>query len=207
MTAIELGVFDRSTEMARDAAGRAWAVARVCPTRSVRVRAEVKAASGAGNYELRAWTWPRSTQGPFGLQGAIFVRLSEATSLLGHDGLEPSTTPTVVDTRENVAVRADLDLPAGNCYAIVAAGGPEAREVELSLLAGRNLLANVQPREPVAILRRCIEARAAHRLELKVTRGSGQVLHQLFATAPPAPATPAEGAAPAANAAPAAPTP
>jgi len=193
MTAIELGVFDRTAEMARDAAGRAWAVTRVCPARAVRVRAEVKAAGGAGNYELRTWNWPRSTQGPFGLQGAIFVRLSEATSLLGHDGLEPTTAPTVVDTRENTPVRADVDLPPGSCYAIVAAGGPDAREVELSLLAGQTLLVTAQPREPVAIVRRCIETRARHKLELRVTRGAGQVLHQVFGTPPPG--APAEGAA------------
>jgi hypothetical protein len=40
MTAVELAVFDRNAEMARDAAGRAWAVTRVCPLRAVRARAD-----------------------------------------------------------------------------------------------------------------------------------------------------------------------
>jgi hypothetical protein len=92
-----------------------------------------------------------------------------------------------------------VDLPPGSCYAIVAAGGPEAREVELSLLSGQTVLTTAQPREPVAIVRRCIEAQARHRLELRVTRGSGQVLHQVFGEAQ---AAPPEGAA-----APAAPAP
>lgn len=192
MTGIELAVFDRNAEMARDAAGRAWAVTRVCPLRAVRVRAEARATAGAGTYQLGTWSWPLSTQGPFGLQGAIFVRLSEATSLLGHDGFEPTTTPTVVEARAGTPQRADVDLPAGSCYAIVAAGGPEAREVELSLLAGQTVLTTAQPREPVAIVRRCVEAQARHRLELRVTRGAGQVLHQVFGEAQ---AAPPEGAA------------
>ena len=156
----------------------------------------MRAAAGAGAYELRTWMWPQSIQGPFGLQGAIFVRLSEATSLLGKDGLEPTTSPTVVEAREGTPVRADVDLQAGSCYAIVAAGGPEVRDVELTLSAGNALLATSAPREPVAIVRRCVEAPARHRIEIRVTRGSGRLLHQVFST-PAAPGTSAPAGPPA----------
>jgi hypothetical protein len=193
VTDVDVAVFDRQTEIGRDTTNATWAVARVCPPRALRARVEVSAAAGAGQAQMRSYVWPHSTQGPFDLQGAIFVRLAEATNLLGRHGYEPSASPVLADIHEGQPVRADVDLAAGTCYALVATGNADVRDLGLSLLAGSAVLANAEPHEPVAIVRACPEVQAHHHLELRSLRGSGQVLHQVFQM----PSTPSDAPPPA----------
>jgi hypothetical protein len=173
---VEIAVFDRATELGRDR-GR-FAVVRLCPTHTGPVRVEVQGRPAGGAIRLSRWHWPRSTRGPFGLEGSLFVRLSEATSLLAIDGLEPLAAPTVVDLREGAPLR--QRSPMRGCVAIVAAGAAEIRELEVGLGPAR-----AAPRGPLAIVRGCATGSAA--IEIGATRGSGRALWQPFGHAEAAP--------------------
>jgi len=167
----------------RDVAEDSRPTVRVCAEESGQYRMQVKMTEGSGNFVYHAYRWPRGTRGPFGLSGLIYVRLAEVTSLLSVEGFEPDANFAPGRgrlRREGQSGRHNLELPSGNCYAVLVVGGDGVVDLDASLSSGRDEVATDGTRNPFPNVRHCATSDERLRLEVEAAGGSGEYFYQVF---------------------------
>lgn len=182
---LDLHLLDPSgREVDRDVANDARPTVRVCPEASGNFYMQVQMSSGSGQYVYAPYRWPRGTQGPFGLEGLTWVRLSEVTALLGVEGYAPDagfTPETGTLRRQGQTVTHHVNLSAGQCYAVVAVGGQGISDLDVTLSQGGTQLASdFGSRNAFPSLRQCVQSDARYTITITAAEGSGPYVYQIF---------------------------
>ena len=167
----------------RDVAEDARPIVRVCAGSSGAYRMQVSMADGGGDFVYQAYRWPRGTRGPFNLEGLIYVRLAEVSSLLSVEGYEPSVAVTPERgrlRREGATTHHDMNLDAGQCVAALVVGGDGVHDLEVSIARGSNVVAADSSRNPFPAVRYCADQGGRHRVSIKAAMGSGEYFFQVF---------------------------
>ena len=167
----------------RDMADDARPIVRVCTQNSGAYRMQVKMSEGSGAFVYHAYRWPRGTRGPFGLNGLIYVRLAEVSSLLNVEGYEPNTNLSPGRgrlRREGASARHSLQLPANQCVAVLVVGGEGMNDIDLSLTKGSTRLSADGTRNPFPTVRFCTEQAGRYQLNINSASGAGQYFYQVF---------------------------
>jgi hypothetical protein len=174
----------RGQEVDRDTANDARPTVRVCPERSGNFTMQVAMAGGAGAYVYAPYRWPRGTRGPFGLEGLTWVRLSEVTALLGVEGFEPDAGFTPENgrlARQGATATHQVDLSAGQCYAVVVVGGEGVNDLDVTLSrGGTELASDFGSRNAFPSVRQCVEADGRYTITVTAAQGSGPYHYQIF---------------------------
>lgn len=193
---LDLTLVDRrGREVDRDGSAGARPAVRVCPPRdghyTVRVAlgGQRPRATGEGGgdpangYVYAVYRWPRGIRGPFGLEGLMYVRLAELTSLLSAEGYEPDPgfTPEGGRIQPGAARSHTLPFTGGKCYAVVTVGGDGVSRIALQLNdnAGR-VVAGVTRLHSHASVRHCAPADGPYRVDVTASAGSGRYHIQVF---------------------------
>lgn len=182
---LDLRLLDPSgREVDRDLASDARPTVRVCPSASGNYYMQVQMAAGAGSYVYAPYRWPRGTHGPFGLEGLTWVRLSEVTALLGVEGYTPDAGFTPGHgrlAREGATVTHNVDLTAGQCYAVVVVGGEGVNDLDVTLSQGGTQLASdYGSRNAFPSVRQCAERDGRYTITITAASGSGPYHYQVF---------------------------
>lgn len=181
---LDLAVLDaRGQAIDRDVEADARPVVRVCPERSGESRIQVRMANGGGGFRYVAYRWPRGTRGPFNLNGLIYVRLAEVTSLLNVDGYQPSADFMPENGRwraTGATARHSINLPAGRCLSILTVGGDGVHDIDASLSIGGSQLARDTTHNAFPDLRFCTERAGDYSLEVTARTGTGEYFYQVF---------------------------
>lgn len=159
--------------------------------------AGVFATHGAANAAAAPGNAPTATATPLD-------RVAERARALAST-MQPVTPVARETINEGQRVERELALVPGRCYRIVTASDESVEDVDLAVLApnGGELQhdgTNVRDAELGAAQPLCPASPGTHRLTVRVARGHGTVVWQLFGTATPN--TSANGAAPAVATAP-----
>ncbi len=171
----------------RDVETDARPTVRACTETTGKLNVEVRMVRGSGNYTYAAYAWPRGTQGPFGLHGVTFVRLSEMTTLLALDNYEPDLdhapgkgTLSTSNAHNTHAV----DLTAGTCYAVVAVGDAGIHDLNLTLISNaggtKQVVARDDTRTAFPHVRYCPTRSSQATVEIGNRQGEGTYFYQLF---------------------------
>lgn len=168
----------------RDTASNARPTVRVCPERSGNFYMQVRMTGGQGQYVYASYRWPRGTRGPFGLEGVTWVRLSEVTALLGVEGYEPDPGYTPGDgelRRQGASAQHQVELTAGQCYAVVAVGGEGINDLDVTLSRGSTQLASdYGSANAFPSVRHCATADGSYTITITAAAGSGHYHYQIF---------------------------
>ncbi|MCB9595118.1 MAG: hypothetical protein H6719_20540 [Sandaracinaceae bacterium] len=168
----------------RDTANDARPTVRVCPETSGNYYMQVQMTAGQGAYVYKSYRWPRGTHGPFGLEGVTWVRLSEVTALLGVEGYEPDpgfTPGRGTLRRQGASASHNVDLAAGQCYAIVAVGGEGITDLDVTLSRGNTQLASdFGSANAFPSIRHCAQTQGRHTIQITASGGSGPYHYQIF---------------------------
>lgn len=182
---LDLHLLDPSgNEVDRDIAQDPRPTVRVCPERSGRFQMQVEMTAGAGGYVYAPYRWPRGTRGPFGLEGLIYVRLAEVTALLSVEGFQPDPGFTPQNgqlRRQGATATHDVELVAGQCYAIVVVGGDGVNDLDVTLSQGNDQLASdFGSRSAFPSVRHCATRDGRYRIAVSAAIGSGRYHWQVF---------------------------
>ena len=177
-------VAPNGSEVDRDVASDARPTVRVCPDRGGNYQMRVQIAAGAGRYVYAPYRWPRGTQGPFGMEGITWVRMSEVTALLSVEGYapDPGFTPGEGRLRRQGATAShEVELMAGQCYAVVVVGGQGVNDLDVTLSrAGTQLASDFGSRNAFPSVRHCAQSEGAYRFEITAADGAGEYHYQIF---------------------------
>lgn len=181
---LDLAVLDsRGRELDRDVETGARPIVRVCPERSGDSRIQVRMASGGGAFRYAAYRWPRGTRGPFDLNGLIYVRLAEVTSLLQVDGYQPSADFLPEKSRirrEGGRANHSVFLPSGRCLAVLVVGGDGMHNVDASISVNGRALSRDDSNNAFPDLRFCTQVEGQYDLQITAAAGSGEYFYQVF---------------------------
>lgn len=181
---LDLILLDRNgRQIDRDVETDPRPVVRVCADRTGDYRMQVRMFSGSGNFVYQPYRWPRGTRGPFGLEGLIYVRLAEVTSLLGVDGYEPDVDAAPGRgrlAREGQSRTHELRLERGQCYSVLVVGGEGVHDLDVTLTQGDTPLATDGSRTAFPNVRHCPEQTGNYTLKVQAGAGSGDYFYQIF---------------------------
>lgn len=182
---MDLRLLDGSgREVDRDTAGDARPTVRVCPQSSGMYYMQVVMAAGQGSYVYAPYRWPRGTRGPFGLEGVEWVRLSEVTALLSVEGYAPDAGFTPDNGRlrsQGQSASHDVELTAGQCYAVVVVGGQGVNDLDVTLSRGGTQLASdYGSANAFPSVRHCAQQSGDHRIQITAADGAGDYHYQIF---------------------------
>ena len=181
---LDLTLLDaRDQTIDRDVETDARPVVRVCAPSTGQYKMQVRMFSGQGSFVYAQYRWPRGTRGPFNLDGLIYVRLAEVTSLLAVEGYEPDVQATPSRgriRREGQNGRHNIPLEGGQCYAILAVGGEGVNNLDLSLSQGGTAVASDTTRTAFPDVRYCPTSGGRVALQVTATGGSGEYFYQVF---------------------------
>lgn len=171
-------------EVDRDIANDARPTVRVCPRTGGNYRMVVQVAAGTGSFVYAPYRWPRGTQGPFGMQGITWIRMSEVTALLSVEGYapDPGFTPGHGRlAREGATATENVELTAGQCYAVVVVGGQGVNDLDVTLSRdGTQLGSDFGSRNAFPSVRQCVQAGGRHTVTVTAASGSGEYHYQIF---------------------------
>jgi len=181
---LDLVLSDSSgTQVDRDVENDPRPVVRVCLRSSGTYRMQVRMFNGQGNFVYAQYRWPRGTSGPFGLNGLIYVRLAEVTSLLAVEGYEPDVDASPGNgrlARENATRSHNIQLEAGQCYSVLVVGGQGVNDLDVTLKRGNTDLASDGSRTAFPSVRHCATESGRHAIEVKAAAGRGEYFYQVF---------------------------
>jgi hypothetical protein len=181
---LDLVVTDQAgREIDQDVETDARPVVRVCAGRTGNYSIRVRMSEGAGNFVYAPYRWPRGTRGPFGLEGLIYVRLAEVTSLLAVEGYEPDIDAAPGRgrlARQTQSRTHALELSAGQCYSVLVVGGEGVHDLDASLLRGSDSVVSDQTRTAFPSVRHCAEQAGRYSLQVTATGGAGEYFYQIF---------------------------
>ena len=171
------GLLDRHLEAGRTA------IVRFCPEATGSKSVLIDMRHGGGPVMVGVFAWPRGTQGPFGLEGVMYVRLAEMMQLLELEGYEPSMqfSPSrgTLD-REGTKETHTITLEGGRCYALVSVGDEHVIDLGLELKDGETSLTSDLSRNAFPSVRHCASERRELTLVVAAERGRGDYFYQLF---------------------------
>jgi len=171
------------SQIDRDVETDARPAVRVCAPTTGGYRMQVRMFRGQGSFVYAPYRWPRGTRGPFGLEGLIYVRLAEVTSLLAVEGFEPdvdSAPGRGALAREGQSRSQNLNLAANQCYAVLVVGGEGVNNLDVTLAQGSNQVAREETRTAFPSVRHCTQQAGRFSLNVQATAGSGQYFYQIF---------------------------
>lgn len=182
---MDLRLLDGSgREVDRDTAADSRPTVRVCPESSGLYYMQVVMAGGAGQYVYAPYRWPRGTRGPFGLEGVEWVRLSEVTALLGVEGYAPDAGFTPGSGRlrsQGQSAQHNVDLAAGQCYAVVVVGGQGVNDLDVAVSQGNTELASdYGSANAFPSVRHCAQRDGRHTIRITAASGAGDYHYQIF---------------------------
>jgi hypothetical protein len=155
---------------------------RVCTLKPQTITLEAQITPESATY-YAVYRWPRGTQGPFGLQGVIYVRLAEMTSLLQTEGYAPDPNHRLTQH----PMRADLRpattsfrLQSRICYSVLALGDGSLRDIELTLSRNGTRVSHTRRYEPASQLRVCPSESGTYQLRVRAHQGKGTLVTQVF---------------------------
>lgn len=158
-------------------------IVRVCAENTGEYRMQVKMTEGSGAFVYHAYKWPRGTRGPFGLAGLIYVRLGEVTSLLSVEGFEPDANFAPGRGRlgrQGASASHNLNLPAGECFAVLVVGGDGVSDLDVNLSKGNQQLAGDGSRNAFPAVRYCTTEAGRYKVDIEAATGSGPYFYQVF---------------------------
>ena len=174
----------RGRAVDQDIAADARPTVRVCPTRSGTYTMHVQVAGGAGGFVYAQYRWPRGTEGPFGLRGVTWVRLSEVTALLGVEGYSPDPGFTPENgrlTRQGTTRTHTVELANGQCYAVVVVGGEGVNDIDVAIArGGRQLATDFGSHNAFPSVRHCAESAGDYTITVSAADGAGTYHYQIF---------------------------
>ena len=174
----------RGRQVDQDVAPDARPTVRVCPQLGGTFTMHVQVARGTGAFIYASYRWPRGTEGPFGLRGVTWVRLSEATALLGVEGYnpDPGFTPENGRLRRRGAQQTHtVELTRGQCYAAIAVGGEGINDLDLAIShGGRQLATDFGSHNAFPSVRHCAETTGDYVINVTAAEGSGSYHLQIF---------------------------
>ncbi len=173
----------RGRQVDRDVETDPRPVVRVCADRTGDFTMQVRMYSGSGSFVYAPYRWPRGTRGPFGLEGLIYVRLAEVTSLLAVEGYEPDVDAAPGRgrlAREGASRTHDLQLTGGQCYSVLVVGGDGVNNLDVTLQQGNTPLATDGSRTAFPNVRYCPQQSGEHTLKVEAGTGSGDYFYQIF---------------------------
>ncbi len=171
------------TVIDRDFGTDATPVVRACTAAAGDFRLEARMVKGSGQFAYAAFPWPRGTRGPFGLQGLIYLRLAEATSLLTYEGYQPAVEYDPVRgsiPREGRSGYHELELPADRCLAVVVVGGDGVHQLQATLALGGQTVAEDRDQTSFPVLRHCTTKPGTYLLNIRAAHGAGDYFYQIF---------------------------
>lgn len=171
-------------EIDRDIADGPRPTVRVCARSTGTYTMHVQVAQGSGQYVYASYRWPRGTQGPFGMQGVTWVRMSEVTALLSVEGYspDPGFTPGAGQLRRQGATAShQVEFAAGECYAVVVVGGEGVSDLDVTLArSGTQLASDYGSRNAFPSVRQCVEQAGQYSFEITAADGTGEYHYQIF---------------------------
>ncbi|MFK7987270.1 MAG: hypothetical protein AB8I08_14695 [Sandaracinaceae bacterium] len=171
-------------EIDRDTADGPRPTVRVCARTSGTYTMHVQLGQGAGQYVYASYRWPRGTQGPFGMEGVTWVRMSEVTALLSVEGYapDPGFTPGEGQLRQQGATAThQVEFAAGECYAVVVVGGEGVSDLDVTLARnGTQLASDYGSRNAFPSVRQCAQQAGTYSFQITAADGSGEYHYQIF---------------------------
>ncbi|MGE0787664.1 MAG: hypothetical protein AB7S26_18455 [Sandaracinaceae bacterium] len=188
VTELDLALADPSGRLVdRDLAEGARPTVRICASASGSYTAQLRMMAGQGSYVFAAYRFTRGSQGPFGMSGLAFVRMSEVTALLHVEGYEPDPGFTPGSgrlAREGATATENVDLTGGQCYAVVVVGGDGINDLDVALSqGGTQLTSDAGSRNAFPSVRHCVTQDARFTLQINAAAGAGPYHYQVFSRA------------------------
>lgn len=167
----------------RDIEQNARPVVRVCPQKSGQFTMRMQMVQGSGKFVYAPYRWPRGTHGPFGLNGIIYVRLAEVTSLLDNEGYSPS--PDYSPGKGNLTRQGNTDtqsfeLKGGECYSVLVVGGEGVNDLDVTLLEGNKQVATDGTQNAFPSVRTCPDHDTRFHMKITAQNGAGEYFYQIF---------------------------
>lgn len=171
----------RGREVDRDVAQDPRPIVRVCPERTGEYTMAVNMAQGGGDFVYQAYRWPRGTRGPFGLNGLIYVRLSEVSALLRQEGYSPSGgIPPGQGSLSRQGARGQHEIElSGGCVAILVVGGDGVNDLDVSVSSRGAQPVGEDSRNAFPSVRFCPGA-GNYTVNVEAAGGSGDYFYQVF---------------------------
>lgn len=170
-------------EVDRDIAQDPRPTVRVCPESTGNFYMQVRMTDGQGSYVYAPYRWPRGTSGA-GLRGLSWIRLSEVTALLSVEGFSPDAGFSPEDgnlRRQGATASHNVDLVAGQCYAIVVVGGDGVHDLDVTLSQrGTQLTSDVGSRSAFPSIRHCATQDGRYAVGITAANGNGRYYMQVF---------------------------
>jgi hypothetical protein len=168
-------------EVDRDVAQDPRPIVRVCPEQTGEYTMAVNMAQGGGDFVYQAYRWPRGTRGPFGLNGLIYVRLSEVSALLRQEGYSPSGgIPPEQGSLARQGARGQHEIElSGGCVAILVVGGDGVNDLDVSVTSRGAPAAGEDSRNAFPSVRFCPNA-GTYTVNVEAAGGSGDYFFQVF---------------------------
>jgi len=170
-------------EVDRDIAQDPRPTVRVCPESTGNFYMQVRMTDGQGSYVYAPYRWPRGTSGA-GLRGLSWIRLSEVTALLSVEGFSPDAGFSPEDgnlRRQGATASHNVDLVAGQCYAIVVVGGDGVHDLDVTLSQrGTQLTSDVGSRSAFPSIRHCATQDGRYSVGITAANGDGRYYMQVF---------------------------
>jgi hypothetical protein len=170
-------------EVDRDIAQDPRPTVRVCPEATGNFYMQVRMTDGQGSYVYAPYRWPRGTSGA-GLRGLSWIRLSEVTALLSVEGFSPDAGFSPEDgnlRRQGATASHNVDLVAGQCYAIVVVGGDGVHDLDVTLSQrGTQLTSDVGSRSAFPSIRHCATQDGRYSVGITAANGDGRYYMQVF---------------------------
>jgi hypothetical protein len=166
-----------------DIASGAHPVARTCVAVPGVYTVRLLMRQGQGPLMYGAYRWTRGTRGPFGVEGLMYVRLSEATSLLATRGYEPDPQFTPVKGSLTYAGEQRdhrLGLHEGGCFILVAVGGAGVQDLDAQIDDGSSSGRSDTDRNAVVAIESCASSHARTALSIQAAQGQGEYFFQVF---------------------------
>ncbi len=157
---------------------------RACTSRAGRYTLRLAVPSGGGSFMLGGYRWPRSTRGPFGLEGLTFVRFAEMMALLETEGFQFDANYEPMQgqlRRPGQTATHTFELRGGECYSILVTGGAGIHDIDATLSRdGRDVASDTTTHGPVLSLRHCVASPQRFTLTVRAVEGSGPYVSQIF---------------------------
>ena len=171
----------RRREVDRDIAHDPRPIVRVCPEQTGEYTMAVNMAQGGGDFVYQAYRWPRGTRGPFGLNGLIYVRLSEVSALLRQEGYSPSGgIPPGQGSLARQGARSQHEIElTGGCVAVLVVGGDGVNDLDVSVTSRAGQSAGEDSRNAFPSVRFC-PGPGTYTLNVDAASGSGDYFYQVF---------------------------
>ncbi|MFK7998461.1 MAG: hypothetical protein AB8H86_02650 [Polyangiales bacterium] len=168
-------------EVDRDVAQDPRPIVRVCPERTGEYTMAVNMAQGGGDFVYQAYRWPRGTRGPFGLNGLIYVRLSEVSALLRQEGYSPSGgIPPGQGSLARQGARGQHEIElSGGCVAVLVVGGDGVNDLDVTVRSRSGQATGEDSRNAFPSVRFCPSA-GTYTVNVEAAGGSGAYFYQVF---------------------------